>query len=260
MFCVNCGTKLPDDAKFCFNCGASASQRGISQPSIETYVSQASKSEYEYIAQCRKVLLSQAQWIEEHGIPESPQDIDNAPSDFATLMVKRLDLWRNLTDNHIGQLVVIDNFSDEEKNLLRDKPTLLSTYCKLLMNIGLGFNPPRLLHGAFELLATLFYAKLIQYYANANKWHDCDRVATDYLEMAQEVNIPWLLAIALERSAAAKFMLGDKRNARTLLGRFDQVVSIAYREKPLFTTLDEGSIQRYLKVAQDEASQIRRRL
>ena len=22
MFCMNCGTKLPDYAKFCFNCGA----------------------------------------------------------------------------------------------------------------------------------------------------------------------------------------------------------------------------------------------
>ena len=21
MFCMNCGTKLPDDAKFCYNCG-----------------------------------------------------------------------------------------------------------------------------------------------------------------------------------------------------------------------------------------------
>ena len=21
MFCINCGTKLPDDAKFCYNCG-----------------------------------------------------------------------------------------------------------------------------------------------------------------------------------------------------------------------------------------------
>ncbi|NWF65800.1 MAG: zinc-ribbon domain-containing protein [Chloroflexi bacterium] len=258
MFCMNCGTKLPDGAKFCSNCGAPTSQQGISQLSTETSISGASKSEYEYIAQCRKALLSQAQWIEEHGVPESLQDIENAPGDFAVLMAKRLDIWKNLTDNQIEQFVAMDNFSDEDKDLLRNKPMLFFTYLKLLMNIGEGFKPPRLLHGAFEQMAILFYEKLLQEYAKENKWHDYDRIAMDYLESAERANVPWLLASALELAAAGKYMLGDKRTTRTLLNRFDQVLSTTYRVRPSYTSLDEGTLLRSLKSAQEQAAQLRR--
>ena len=32
MFCMNCGTKLPDNAKFCFNCGAKVPEMPGSAP------------------------------------------------------------------------------------------------------------------------------------------------------------------------------------------------------------------------------------
>lgn len=56
MFCINCGTKLPDGAKFCFNCGARvpdlatddapeqapAAEKGDAAPVVQTAVPAAS--------------------------------------------------------------------------------------------------------------------------------------------------------------------------------------------------------------------------
>lgn len=254
MFCMNCGTKLPDGAKFCSNCGASTSQQEASSISSGTPSSQSSQSSTASdINQIRKTLVSIAIKYPGDGITMEQAE------EMASYTYANLEFWKNLTPRQVGQLVETYNFNYEEKRSV-DQPTVLLSYLTMLMNLADMFNSEILMHGAFELVATLFYAKLLQEHANANEWRDYDRVATTYLELAEGANIPWLLAIALERAAAGKYMLKDKRNARTLLDRFDQTVSTAYRVRPSYTTLEDGSIPRYLKVAQDEAAQIRRRL
>jgi hypothetical protein len=251
---MNCGSKLPDGAKFCSNCGASTSQQGASSISSETPSPQVPQnSTATDINQIRKTLISIA--VKYPGDGEVTMEM---AQEMAALTYENLEFWKNLTPRQVGQLVETYNFSYEEKRSV-DQPGVLLSYLKNLMRLA-DLTSETLMHGAFELVATLFYAKLLQEYANANKWRDYDRIAMDYLELAEGANVSWLLALALERAAAGKYKLGDKRNARTLLDRFDQVVSTAYRVRPSYTTLEEGSIPRYLKVAQDEASQIRRRL
>lgn len=57
MFCSECGTKVKDNAKFCFNCGAKINEEQVElNPRIERKIEKKDISE-EYIAQIRKKIL-----------------------------------------------------------------------------------------------------------------------------------------------------------------------------------------------------------
>lgn len=134
MFCSECGTKVPEGAKFCFNCGAKLISNNISiQAQVVTKDVQTLNSEKdsgkEYECYIRKNIVNI--FYEKHTEPLVEQFYKKAnfydlePCDVDVLFAKVTDLLKKI-DRYIANL-----FEETNEILLEEEQiTELANYCK----------------------------------------------------------------------------------------------------------------------------------
>ena len=133
MFCINCGTKLPDGAKFCFNCGARvpdlatdgapeqapAAEKGVAAPAVQTAVPAAS-------AGAGQIGGEPVPAPKKETLPEVPGShaliLGRYPIDFPRPLALRRQLWapfnregarqRRLVGKYIREHLHVEDYTD----------------------------------------------------------------------------------------------------------------------------------------------------
>jgi hypothetical protein len=216
-------------------------------PSTPTLADQM--RQFTEVSYARQLFLSAADKHEKEG--GNPFELIDLQSNLS-----KLGFLKNATEAQIKQLLLANNFSEEEKSLLENDVTIYITYLDMFRMFADVIDSPKLLQASFETKTLIYYNSQLKGLADEKKWRDYDALTSQYLEEARETKVAFFLIRPLVKAAHAKIMLNDRRTCREYLDEFKVIVDTALRERPEYTSLSNEDIRQWVQVHQNEAAQI----
>ena len=258
VFCTECGSKNPEDFRFCASCGQPrAVPGGVPIPAV-TGAASAGGEVSALARELKDVYLNAAtvyvrrgstgtpfSGLEDSGLITRALTQELTPPDLAHLT--RLD-WDDPRINDLGAR------ADESIDIW-------FTYLQMLRFLGEALNDKDaglgqgLVEAAFEARAMLYFGSTLDAFVEKKEWAEYDDITEQYVEEAEGAG-PFQEMRAAVRAAHAKLMVGDRRAAKAHAERVPSLAAAARAGKYYYTVMSPDLAREWIVKWESDARQL----